>query len=142
MIETLRTYVFLATWIALLVGALGLVYNVLRNRQRQDWTGARLYWPWVLAFVGATAVAWGPVLSPYFGLLVPQMPENRPPTDAQKLGVLSGPISAGANIERLIQAPNTPYKVKITAPNADSDSSLKKRRGLLFQCSEFKMRDR
>lgn len=80
MMDSLKTYVFLTTWLGALAGALALVYNVLRNRQRYDGAGSRrLYWPWLLAFVVATAVAWGPVILAHFGIAGgPQVQRSTP----------------------------------------------------------------
>ena len=82
---------------------------------------AERYWPLIAMAMLAIAIWLQPIV---YGRYWPpaQAPVNGPPTDAQKLSLLAGPIGVGANIERLIQAPNAPYKVKITAPNADPDS--------------------
>jgi len=70
LIETLKYYEPIAEWATCLFVA----YEVLKVREHnRDATSAtrRRYWPWVLAGVAATVIAWGPIVLPY--AIAPQL---------------------------------------------------------------------
>ncbi|MFZ0886823.1 MAG: hypothetical protein WA005_00080 [Candidatus Binataceae bacterium] len=67
-IETLKYYEPLAEWATCLFVAYEVVKVKDHNRDAAPATQRR-YWPWILAGVAATVIAWGPVVLPYFGIL-------------------------------------------------------------------------
>jgi hypothetical protein len=88
----------------------------------------RFAWPWVLAAVVATAIAWGPVALPYFGFMMPKNPptltiSTGPNLRTKEISVLKTQLrDANGKVDQL-QA-----KLEIANKGLDADRAAQKQR--------------